>query len=314
MVPFFIVNFLVFFKMSQNIYVTDLAELYNFQKNIIFQKMSLKHLYSFAVLAFMFFSCNPAKRINKDYNYFQKGLDSALTSVQFKEPTILAGDNITIQVIAGSLSQQDASLFNLSSSSVNSNSTGGTPSVTSSSSGAGYLVDKDGFITMPKIGKLKAEGLTKQELSNIVIRKLTDSELVKDPLVIVKLAQFRVNVLGEVKRPGTVIFKNEKTNILEVIAEAGDLTEFGKREDILIMRQEKDKWISFKINLTNTNFLNSEGFYLKNNDFVYVSANETKLKITKVNPNLQKDISIASIAVQGLFFLMQAILIIRNLN
>ena len=297
--------------MSQNIYVTDLAELYNFQKNIMLQKMSLKHLCSFAVLAFMLFSCNPAKRINKDYNYFQKGLDSALTSVQFKEPTIIAGDNITIQVIAGSLSQQDASLFNLSTGS-SATAASGITGATSSSSGAGYLVDKDGFITMPKVGKLKAEGLTKQELSNIVIRKLADSELVKDPLVIVKLAQFRVNVLGEVKRPGTVIFKNEKTNILEVIAEAGDLTDYGKREDVVVMRQEKDKWVTYKMNLKNTDFFRSEAFYLKNNDVVYVGANETKLKTLKVNPNVQKDIAIASTGLQTLFFILQAILIVRS--
>ena len=165
---------------------------------------------------------------------------------------------------------------------------------------------------MPKVGKLKAEGLTKQELSNIVIRKLADSELVKDPLVIVKLAQFRVNVLGEVKRPGTVIFKNEKTNILEVIAEAGDLTDYGKREDVVVMRQEKDKWVTYKMNLKNTDFFRSEAFYLKNNDVVYVGANETKLKTLKVNPNVQKDIAIASTGLQTLFFILQAILIVRS--
>lgn len=275
------------------------------------KKANFLKLCSFAALGLLLFSCNPAKRINRDYNYFQKGLDSALTSAKFKEPTIVAGDNITIQVVAGSLSQQDASLFNLSSGSMASSptSTAGAGPVSSS---ANYLVDKDGNITMPKIGKLKAEGFTKQELSSIITKKLSEAEFVKDPLVVVRLAQFRVNVLGEVKRPGTVIFKNEKTNILEVIAEAGDLTDFGKREDVVVMRQEKEKWVTYKLNLKNTDFFRSEAFYLKNNDVVYVGANETKLKTLKVNPNVQKDIAIASTGLQTLFFILQAILIVRS--
>ena len=275
------------------------------------QKLKLTQLFSFAVLVSMLFACNPAKRINKDYNYFQKGLDSALTSAKFKEPTIVAGDNITIQVVAGSLSQQDASLFNLSSGSMASSptSTAGAGPV---SSGANYLVDKDGNITMPKIGKLKAEGFTKQELSSIITKKLSEAEFVKDPLVVVRLAQFRVNVLGEVKKPGTVIFKTEKTNILEVIAEAGDLTDFGKREDVVVMRQEKEKWVTYKLNLKNTDFFRSEAFYLKNNDVVYVGANDRKLKTVNVNPNLSTDISLAATLLQTLFFVLQGALIIRS--
>lgn len=275
------------------------------------KKANFLKLCSFAALGLLLFSCNPAKRINRDYNYFQKGLDSALTSIKYKEPVVVVGDNISIQVVSGTLSQQDASLFNLSAGSNVANSLSNN-SVGSNSTGATYQVDKDGYIIMPKIGKIKVDGYTKQEVSVLLTKKLTELELVKDPLVIVKLAQFKVNVLGEVKRPGTVVFKNERTNILEVIAEAGDLTDFGKREDVVVMRQDKDKWITYKLNLKNTNFFTSEAFYLKNNDVVYVGANDTKLKSINVNPNLQKDISIASTALQTLFFLLQAALIIRS--
>jgi polysaccharide export outer membrane protein len=191
---------------------------------------------------------------------------------------------------------------------------GNTGGNSSASTGATYLVDKDGNITMPKLGKLKAEGYSKQELASIITKKIQDAELVKEPLVVVKLAQFRVNVLGEVKRPGTVFFKSEKTNILEVLAEAGDLTEYGKREDVVVMRQENEKWINFKLNLKNTDFFKSEAFYLKNNDVVYVAANDFKLKQIQYNPNLQKDIAVGSLALQSVFFLLQAILIIRSLK
>lgn len=293
--------------------VTHLAELYIFQ--IIFMVYKVKLTQCFFIVAFglMLFACNPAKRLDRDYNYFQKGLDTTIKSLKYKEPTIAAGDNIAIQVVAGSLSQQDATLFNLATGSNLSSANLTGPINNTISSGANYLVDKDGNITMPKIGKLKADGFTKQELSNIITKKLIESEFVKDPLVIVRLAQFRVNVLGEVKKPGTVIFKSEKTNILEVLAEAGDLTDFGKRDDVVVMRQEKDKWITYKLNLKNTDFFTSDGFFLKNNDVVYVGANDKKLKQLQY-PNLQRDVSLISVAIQSLFFVIQAVFLIRSLN
>jgi hypothetical protein len=80
------------------------------------------------------------------------------------------------------------------------------------------------------------------------------------------------------------------------------------------MRQENEKWINFKLNLKNTDFFKSEAFYLKNNDVVYVAANDFKLKQIQYNPNLQKDIAVGSLALQSVFFLLQAILIIRSLK
>lgn len=276
-------------------------------------KVKLTQCFFIVAFGLMLFACNPAKRLDRDYNYFQKGLDTTIKSLKYKEPTIAAGDNIAIQVVAGSLSQQDATLFNLATGSNLSSANLTGPINNTISSGANYLVDKDGNITMPKIGKLKADGFTKQELSNIITKKLIESEFVKDPLVIVRLAQFRVNVLGEVKKPGTVIFKSEKTNILEVLAEAGDLTDFGKRDDVVVMRQEKDKWITYKLNLKNTDFFTSDGFFLKNNDVVYVGANDKKLKQLQY-PNLQRDVSLISVAIQSLFFVIQAVFLIRSLN
>ncbi len=276
-------------------------------------KVKLTQCFFIVAFGLMLFACNPAKRLDRDYNYFQKGLDTTIKSLKYKEPTIAAGDNIAIQVVAGSLSQQDATLFNLATGSNLSSANLTGPINNTISSGANYLVDKDGNITMPKIGKLKADGFTKQELSNIITKKLIESEFVKDPLVIVRLAQFRVNVLGEVKKPGTVIFKSEKTNILEVLAEAGDLTDFGKRDDVVVMRQDKDKWITYKLNLKNTDFFTSDGFFLKNNDVVYVGANDKKLKQLQY-PNLQRDVSLISVAIQSLFFVIQAVFLIRSLN
>ena len=247
-------------------------------------------------------SCDSQKRMNKDFNYFQKGLDS-IQNIEMKELKFTPNDFISIQVVAGSLRQEDAALFNLSSSS--SSSTGTS---TPSSGGASYQVDADGNIEFPKIGKIKAEGLTKSELSNFIKSKIADE--VKNPLVIVKFTQLRVNVLGEVKKPGVTILKSDKSNILDALAEAGDLTDAGKREDIVLLRQENGKFETFKIDLRNTNFMKSPAFQIHQNDVIYVGANVNKLKTLNVNPNFQRDLSLGLTIISTLALVLNSIAII----
>jgi polysaccharide export outer membrane protein len=259
-----------------------------------------------------FVSCDPQKRINKDFNYFQKGLDS-IQSLSYSEPKLHENDLITIQVIAGSIRQEDAAIFNLSGSTPNASITS-TSSITSNASpvlnGAAYQIDLQGNIEMPKIGKIKAAGLTKYELASNITAKLVEE--VKNPLVIIKFAQFKVNVLGEVRKPGTIVFKADKANILEAIAECGDLTESGKRDDIVLMRQSDGKYETFKIDLRNTAFINSPAFQLRQNDVIYVSANTNKLKAVNINPNFQRDVSIALTILSTLAVILNTFVIIKR--
>lgn len=259
-----------------------------------------------------FVSCDPQKRINKDFNYFQKGLDS-IQSLSYSEPKLHENDLITIQVIAGSIRQEDAAIFNLSGSTPNASITS-TSSITSNASpvlsGAAYQIDLQGNIEMPKIGKIKAAGLTKYELASNITAKLVEE--VKNPLVIIKFAQFKVNVLGEVRKPGTIVFKADKANILEAIAECGDLTESGKRDDIVLMRQSDGKYETFKIDLRNTAFINSPAFQLRQNDVIYVSANTNKLKAVNINPNFQRDVSIALTILSTLALILNTFVIIKR--
>ncbi len=113
-------------------------------------------------------ACDPQKRINKDFNYFQKGLDTINNyNVVLEDLKLLPNDLISVQVIAGSLRQEDASLFNLSSGGASST----TSSAATASSGVGYQIDQEGYIEMPKIGKIKAAGLSKVELAeNIKVK------------------------------------------------------------------------------------------------------------------------------------------------
>ncbi len=252
-------------------------------------------------------ACDPQKRINKDFNYFQSGLDSMNKfSTELVDLKLLPNDLISVQVIAGSLRQEDAALFNMSGGA----STTSSAISASSSSGVGYQIDQNGYIEMPKIGKIKAAGFTKVELAEIIKSKLMDE--VKNPLVIVKFTNLKANVLGEVKKPGVVTFKSDKANIFDALAEAGDLTDAGKREDIVLMRQENGKFETFKIDLRNTSFIKSSAFQIHQNDVIYVGANANKLKTLNVNPNFQRDLSLALTIISTLALMLNTISIIKQ--
>lgn len=251
-------------------------------------------------------SCDPQKKLQKDFNFFQRGLDSIKTQ-GYREPVFKENDLVSIQVIAGSLRQDDAALFNLANGGGSGVSTSATAATNSSQ---GYLIDLDGNIEMPKIGKIKAAGLTKQQLAKAITDKLADE--VKNVLVVVKFAQFKINVLGEVKKPGTVVFRTDKASILDAIGEAGDLSDYGKREDVLVMRQTNGKYETYKIDLRSTDFMNSPAYQMQQNDVVYVGANDIKLKTLNINPTFQRDFTLIVTTVSTLFLILNAISIIKR--
>lgn len=246
----------------------------------------------------LLFSCKTRNRYKKDFNYFQ-GIADTVKTTGFVEQKLVANDLITIQVISGSARQDDASVFNA-----------GSLAGAIGSLNNGYQIDLEGYIEIAKIGKIKAAGLTKQELAKSITAKIVDE--VKNPVVIVKYAQFKINVLGEVKKPGTVIFKSDKVNILEAIAEAGDLTEAGERSDILVMRQINGKYETFKVNLLNTSFLNTPIYQIQQNDVIYVGTNINRLRGLNFNLNTQKDITTALTLLSALTLIVNTIIIIRR--
>jgi polysaccharide export outer membrane protein len=141
----------------------------------------------------------------------------------------------------------------------------------------GYLVDQKGYIQFPVVGNIKAGGLTEEELRLLLVEKLTTNKLLVDPIVNIRLLNFKVTVLGEVRDPKVITVQNEKISILEAIGLAGDLTIYGKRNNVLLIRQENGKKIIRRINLNSDRILNSPYFYLKNNDIVYVEPNKARV-------------------------------------
>lgn len=190
------------------------------------------------------------------------------------ESLIQKSDMISINV--SSLNPEATAIFNAPNESVIASSSGtGTSSLTT-----GYLVDHEGNITFPVLGYVKAEGLTAKQLSDYLVKTLADKKLLVDPIVSVRMLNFKVTVLGEVNRPQVVPVPNGKISMLEAIGVAGDLTLFAKRDNVLLIRTENGKKITRRINLEEPGFITSPYYYLKTNDVVYVESNKSKINST----------------------------------
>ena len=271
----------------------------------------IKRVFGFC-LVFILSSCLISKqdrRINKDFNFFQKGIDSIKT-VAYKDLIIQNYDLLSIQVISNSLNQDQVSIF----SSLNNGGINGTGTFVAQTlaNTVGYMVDQDGFIVLPIIGKTKAAGFTRAKLAEIIKDSIEHTQLIKNPNVLVRFIQLRVSVLGEVKAPGIKVFSTDKITILDAIAASNDLTDRGRRDNIIIIREEGGETKTILIDLRNTNFIQKEGYQLKQNDIVYVNANDIKLKEVNTNPNLIRDIQIGLFATSVLSLILSGINVFKN--
>lgn len=160
-----------------------------------------------------------------------------------------------------------------------------------------YVVDNEGFINFPLVGKLKVEGLTTGEVSELLTKEI--SKDVKDPYVRVQLAKFRVNVMGEVAKPGMQEVKTERYSILDALGAAGDLTQYGRRNDVLLIREENGNRTYHRLDLTSADLLSSPYFYLQQNDVVYVAPNDIRQSNAEYNQNNSYKVQVISTAISA---------------
>ncbi len=147
-----------------------------------------------------------------------------------------------------------------------------------------YLVDNEGYINYPMIGKIKVSGLTKRECENLILDKIRPF-LAEDtnPVVTVQMSSYSVSVLGEVNKPGSFQVAREKISILEALAQAGDLTIYGVRDRVKLIREDATgKKEVHMLNLMDANIINSPYYYLQQNDIVYVEPNKVKAQNSKI--------------------------------
>jgi polysaccharide biosynthesis/export protein len=141
----------------------------------------------------------------------------------------------------------------------------------------GYLVDESGMIVLPLIGPVKAEGLTKKQLAKVITDHLLDEKIAKSPLVVVRIVNYKITVLGEVNRPGVVNVPNEKITLPEALGQAGDLTIYGRRNNVLLIREDGDKRIYKRFSLNDSQLFDKDIYNLRNQDIIYVEPNNAKV-------------------------------------
>ena len=163
----------------------------------------------------------------------------------------------------------------------------GTASGTSNSQGiSGYTINKDGDIDFPVLGHIHVAGMTREEIASYIKEELVSKNLVKDPVVTVEFMNLTVSVLGEVATPGRFNIEKDKLTLLEALSMAGDLTVYGKRENVLVQREENGKKTLYQVNLNSGyDLYASPVYYLQQNDIVYVEPNSMKARQATVNGN-----------------------------
>ena len=175
-----------------------------------------------------------------------------------------------------------------------------------SSESINYLVDVDGNIDFPVLGKVNVEGLTVEEVKLLFKKKFSDGQLLKDPVIIVRILNFRITVQGEVRSPGVYQVPGERISILEVLGMAGDLTIKGRRDNIMVIRDFNGTKTISRINLTNKEVFDSPVFYLTQNDVVYVEPNNSAIS------GASGDLRINSIITIGSFILTTALIFVTR--
>ena len=211
---------------------------------------------------------------NKKIAYFQDiqsinkaKLDSAIS---FTEPIIQPDDILSINVFT--LNPQSGAIVNQAASTP---TLGGNTNSSLTTQNTGFLVDKNGDIELSLIGKLKVAGLTTYQARELIRDKA--SEFYKQPNIQLRFANFKVSVLGEVNAPSAYTLPNEKVSILDALSLAGDLTIYGKRENVLIIRDNNGKKEFARLDLNSSSIFNSPFYYLKQNDVIYVEPNKRKV-------------------------------------
>ncbi len=247
-------------------------------------QIKLRTLLPVLAFAALFASC----RQQRDIAYVKDAARDSVVAIdgQFSKG-IQANDILYIYV--ESQTPQATVLFNQETNKIAVSK--GTVMNPGSSAVQGYLVNQDGYIIFPVLGKIKVLGLTHAQLASELEKMLKDNGHVLDPVVTVKLMNFRVCVLGDVARPGQLVVQGERLTIFEAISMVGDLKITGQRENVTVIREENGQRIIGNINLASKDVFDSPYYYLHQNDVVYVEPNRRSKRNADRDPIVMTYIS-----------------------
>lgn len=218
---------------------------------------------------FLLGSCSSPKKISY-FNYVPDSLRKdpmALQLAHYADPKIQAND--ILQISVQTIDPAATSMLGTQQTPATATGGGNNPS---SSSPAGYMVDKDGFIELPLAGRIKVGGMTTSEARDAIAQKA--SQFYKNPVVNVRFANFTITVLGEVAHPGQILVPAEKIGILDAIGLAGDVRVTGDKDDILLVREENGEKKFVRLSLNDPELFQSPYYYLRQHDVLYVRPNK----------------------------------------
>ncbi len=161
----------------------------------------------------------------------------------------------------------------------------------------GYLVNQDGNIDFPILGEIHVEGLTRMQATELIKKRLIEEELIKDPIVTVQFLNFKVSVIGEVGRPGTFDISGDRITLLEALSMAGDLTIYGRRDRVAVIREKDGKRSILYHDLRSSDIFQSPCYYLQQNDIVYVEPNNAKTGQSRINSNNSVGVWLSGVSV-----------------
>lgn len=241
--------------------------------------------YSVITLLLCFVILASSCTTNKKITYFQDTPDSLylsprnLTGAPYRDPQIQANDILQISILT--LDPQVNNILASANSASFAVQPGSTSTVTNTPTVSGFLVDNNGAVELPVVGKIRVSGMSTAAARDSIHHKV--SLYYRDPVVNVRFANFNITVLGEVSRPATYIVPSEKVSILDAIGMAGDLTIFGKRENVLLIRDSSGTKQMIRFDLNSSSTLLSPYFYLRQGDVVYVEPSKSKVASTDAN-------------------------------
>lgn len=265
--------------------------------------MNLKY-YLFAVFCGMMCACS----VPKDIIYFQ-GID-ALTPEQLSNMSQTYSTKITNDdLLSISVTAWDPVAVTPFNPPTFAYSTEGDQPLFASQSLYTYLVDREGDINFPVLGKIHVVGLTRQELAKIMQEKI--SKYVENPLVNIQLINFKITMMGEVSRPGSFTIKNDRVSILDAIGMSGDLPLTANRKNILVIRDTNGQKETYRMDITDPAIFESPCFYLKQNDVVYVEPVKTKQR-ARTSSDRQFTISLFSTLLSSVSVIVAMVLSIKK--
>lgn len=239
-------------------------------------KIKFTFILSFTILFLLLNSCVPQSKIL----YLQNESSEISIDKLDYEPILKPDDLLHIQI--KSLDRESVEIFNL-----NANLDGNLTSAK-----LGFLIDKNGYIDYPVIGKIKASGLKKSKFKEYLEKELKNH--LKSFIIDVRLINFKISVLGEVNKPGEYIINSDRVTLFQALALAGDLTILANRKTILLLREENKIKKTYRIDITKEDFIQSELYYLCQNDEVIIESRRGKADSVAISSNITTVLSILS--------------------